>query len=172
MSGVSIASGVIATDALGGGVGRGLQSPGILAQSAVAASVTGTLTETVLATIPIPAGAMGVNGMLRVTALWSYTNSANTKTARYRLSGQSLGFVAVTTSSSSKTQAEIANRGALNSQVSGVGALVLPFTNSASAVQTFAIDMSVSQNITLTGLLTNVGETITLESYTVELLNP
>src|SRR5213079_2421852 len=62
----------------GGGIG--LKAAGVLAQSAVAASVTGTLTETVLATIAIPAGAMGVNGAIRVTALWSYTNSADTKT--------------------------------------------------------------------------------------------
>jgi hypothetical protein len=39
-----------------------LKAAGVLAQSAVAASFTGTLTETVLATIAIPAGAIGVNG--------------------------------------------------------------------------------------------------------------
>ena len=42
-----------------------------LAQSAVAASLTGTTTETALATIVIPAGSMGPNGQVEVAALWS-----------------------------------------------------------------------------------------------------
>lgn len=171
MSGVSIATGVIATDALGGGVGRGLQSPGVLAQSAVPASVTGTLSETTLATIVIPAGVMGANGSLRVTLQWSCTNTANTKTAGVRLGGQSIRALALTNTASRPDIVMLTNRGATNSQV-GVVASASAYSNSSATSPTYAIDMSQAQSLTITGTLTNTGETITLESYTVEVLNP
>lgn len=59
----------------------------VIAASAVAVSHTGDTIETVLANIAIPAGAMGANGALHITAVFSYTNSANAKTLRIRLGG-------------------------------------------------------------------------------------
>ena len=47
----------------------------VLGASAVAASITGTVAETSLAAVTVPAGAMGANGDMRFTALFSYTNS-------------------------------------------------------------------------------------------------
>lgn len=174
MAGVSIATGVVATDALGGGQGRGLQSPGVLAQSASPASVTGTLTETALATVTIPAGAMGLNGALRITVLWSHTNSANTKTLNTRLGGVSgtiISGLPVTTTASTQAMTMLRNRGAANSQVR-FGSTTNSFSAFSSAVVTHAVDTSVAQDLVLTGVLTNTGETITVEAYTVELLNP
>ena len=46
-------------------------APIILAQSAVAVSKTGDTNEATLASITIPAGAMGANGSLRLTTVWS-----------------------------------------------------------------------------------------------------
>lgn len=175
MSGVSIATGVIATDALGGGSGRGLQSPGVLAQSAVPASVTGTLSETTLATITIPAGAMGVNGSVRVRARFSYTGSTNNKAVRVRFGGAQLLFVDnANTAGNIGAQLlfDIANRGATNSQIggsAGTGGVNAQIQNAFSAS---AIDTTAAVNLTLTAQLANTGETITLESYTVEILNP
>ncbi len=154
----------------GGGIG--LKASGVLAQSAVPASVTGTLTETVLATIPIPAGAMGVNGGVRIYAYWSATNNANAKTVSFRLGGT---LVAATGSIANNLSMcnfqEIRNRGAFNQQMvrqnpSG------PFGAATGAIVNIAVDTSQTQNLTLTATLANAADTITLEGYTVEILNP
>lgn len=173
MSGVSIATGVIATDALGGGEGRGLQSPGVRAQSSVTGmAVTGTTNETTLASIIIPANMLGINGMLRITALWSYTNSANNKTLRVNFGGTTWFNQVQTTTASAQSMTMIRNRGAANSQVGYAISAGSAFGSTSVANPTAAIDTTASQSITITGQLVNTGETITLESYTVEVLNP
>ena len=155
----------------GGGIG--LKSSGVLAQSAVPASVTGTLSETTLATIAIPAGAMGVNGAIRIKSRWTYPNTANVKTLNARINGvlveqkvEGSGFQITRTDWSGE------NRGAMNSQIWDRNNSVGGAYEQNATFQTTAIDMSVAQNLTLTGTLANTGETITLEAYTVELLNP
>jgi len=153
----------------GGGIG--LKSAGVLAQSAVPASVTGTLSETTLATIAIPAGAMGVNGALRISTLWSYTNSANNKTLKIVLGGVQVQGITVTTSSAMNHIAVTRNRGAANSQITQFNSGA-PFNVASQSNITTAVDTSQAQNLTITGTLANTGETITLEGYTVELLNP
>src|SRR5687767_4986995 len=61
----------------------------LLAASPAAIAHTGTTDETVVATVVIPGGLMGTNGRLRVTSLWTWPNSANSKTVRVRFSGLS-----------------------------------------------------------------------------------
>lgn len=140
----------------------------VLAKSAVAASVTGTVAETTLATVSVPAGAMGPNGALRVTSLWKYTNSANAKTLKVQFGGVNFLFVAPTTSASFYTITTIQNRNAQNAQVSnppasgGMG-------SAGAAVTTGAVDTSAAQNLDFKATLVNTGETITLESYIVEI---
>lgn len=147
----------------------------IVASSAVAVSHTGNTDETVFATIPIAAGLMSANAILRVTTLWSYTNSGNAKTGRIRLGGVSgTQFLSVghTTSASFSDSRLIRNRGVTNSQV-GTGAGTTVTAGATTAVPTTAtVDMSVAQDLVLSGQLASAGETITLEAYTVELLVP
>lgn len=57
----------------------------VLAQSAVASSITGTLTKTALATVYVPAGAIGPNGRLRVSTQWTTTANTNSKTLTFEL---------------------------------------------------------------------------------------
>lgn len=144
----------------------------LLARSAVAASVTGTLSETALATVTIKAGVMGTNGQLRITTLWSHTNSANTKTERVRLGGiGGTAFLEVnaTTTDSGQLMTMIRNRNSASSQVgansgsSGLGLL-------AGAIATASLDTAAAQDIAITGQLVTAAESITLESYSVELL--
>lgn len=145
----------------------------LLAASAVASSHTGDTNETALATITIPAGAMGLNGWLRVEATFSYTNSANAKTLRVRLggiSGTSHFARSPTTTAGLRLLWVIANRGAANSQV-GWQSGSNSFDTTSGAITTSAIDTSAATTLVITGLLANSGETIRLESYAVELLN-
>ena len=144
----------------------------VLAASGASASHTGDTNETALATVTVPAGAMGANGALRITALWSYTNSANTKIFRCRfgngLSGTAFINTTATTTAASRLFTTIQNRNATNSQIAGSAGG--NFTATTTANVTGTIDTTASQSVTLSGLLASSGETITLESYVVELL--
>lgn len=146
----------------------------VLAASAVAASNTGNTAETVLATVSIPAGALGPNGVLRVTSTWSHTNSANAKTPRIRLGGSSGTVICapvLTTTGSLAIQRTVHNRNAQNSQVMMGAASSNTFATSTGAPLTASIDTSAAQDLVFTGQLANAGETITLEAYLVELLH-
>ncbi len=154
-SGISISGGVISSNV-------------ILAASFVGASLTGTLIETTLATITVPGNTMGANGRIEIETIWSFTNSANNKTARVKFGGTTLQNIVLTTNNSMRTSCFIANRNNTASQVAppnsstGSGA-------TTNAIITAAIDTTSSVSITITGQLANTGETITLEGYIVRL---
>jgi len=141
-----------------------------LGGSGVAVPHTGDTNDFVFATIPVPAGVMGPNGILRITTFWSCTNNANGKTGRTRFSGaggtifQSIGLNSIATM---RAGGEIANRGALNSQV---GSTSTGWGSSSNAPVTAAVDTSVDQTVTITGQLTVGTDTLTLEYYLVEVL--
>jgi hypothetical protein len=147
----------------------------VLAASAVGVSHTGDTSETALATVQVPANMMGANGILRVTTLWTITNSGNNKTLRARLGGiAGTAFLGATftTSASVHDQRLIRNRNAANSQVgfaaiNGTGGWGV----SSGAVATGAVDTAANQDLVITGQLASAGETITLEAYLVELLH-
>lgn len=141
-----------------------------LAASGVLASTTGNTTENTLATIAIPAGAMGPNGILKVTSLWSYTNSANNKTLRMRLGGAAgTVFMEIgnTTSAYYYSQRIIQNRNSASSQIGHAGGTAT-FTTSTLATSG-TINTANAQDLVLTGQLASAGETITLEGYIVEI---
>lgn len=147
-----------------------------LARAAVAASVTGTLVETALATVSLPAGAMGVNGGIEVRSSWSVTNSANNKTIRVRLGGpagsQHLNLPITTTNSFADLR-HIRNRNSAASQVGSASASaggVSGSTTVAAALSTSAVDTSAAQDLVISGQLALGTETISLESYEVWLL--
>lgn len=144
------------------------RSPIILAQSGVASSVTGTTAETTLASITIPGGMMGVNGAVRVSMMLSFTGSTNSKTMRMAFGG--VTQISVSTSTAANTtfaqQITICNRGSLTSQISqNWAAGMSPATLISSNVNTAA-----DQTIAILGTLASAAESITLASYTVEVL--
>lgn len=147
----------------------------VIAASAVAAAHTGDTNETALATITIPGGSMGANGVLRITATWSMTNSANSKTIRYRLGGiggSALRTYGFTTTGSYRESIMIANRNSEASQLGGPPGTSVPggFGLTSGAFVTGTVNTANDQDFVISGQLANSGETITLESYTVELL--
>lgn len=145
-----------------------------VASSAVAVSLTGSTSETVLATIPIQAGILGANGSLRISTFWSFTSSANNKTPRIRLggvSGTAFSLINMTTATTGRVDALITNRNSEASQI-GFGSanrgndqlmtVIAPVTgtiNTANAV-----------DLVLTAQLALGSETVTLESYLIEIL--
>lgn len=145
----------------------------ILGASAVVSSITGTTSETTLATIAVPANAMGANGVLRITVQWGYSGGTSSWTPRIKFNGTAYSDPSTfgNTSLSGRTQTQIANRNATNSQV-GMGVQQINFAGVASAVTTSAHDTTASQNITLTCQLANSGDTCRMDAYAVELMVP
>ena len=146
----------------------------MLASSAVAVSHTGNTNETVLATVTIPAGLMGLNGILRFDVLWSITSSGNNKTTRVRLGGiggTEFHSLINTTVASVRALRNIQNRGSASSQISEWAGGLGPGSTS-SAVTTGTVNTAVAQDLVITGRLASAGETITLERYIVELITP
>lgn len=146
---------------------------GLLAKTAVAAApLTGTLTETVLATIPIPAGLIGLNGQLKVTGFWTFIG-ASSKSMRVRLGGLagsvmfSLG--AATTFLQLKSETLITNRNSAASQyLSSVSGRGTDAIMSAGFAAPTTVNTAVAQDLVFTGQLTVTTETIVLEGYTIE----
>lgn len=143
---------------------------GILAASAVQVPHTGDTAEFTFATITVPANAMGANGRLRVSAFFSYTNSANNKTFRVRFGGTALKTDVLTTTVHSKSHLEIVNRNATNSQLASAGRIAAGWGASASAQLSSAIDTTAARDVTITGQLASAGESVNLEDYMVELI--
>lgn len=146
----------------------------VLGASAVAVSGAADTNENILATINIPAGAMGLNGILRFETIWSHTNGANNKTGRVRLGG--IGGTVFynftnTTTGGNRDNRQIANRGAANSQVCW-GSGNSPWGNASSPTTTGTIDTSAATTLVITGQKASAGDTLTLESYLVELILP
>ena len=167
---------VCVTNTVGAAVWRHI--PRILGASGAALAHTGDTTETTKATITIPANAMGVNGVIRLTASWSYTNSANAKTFRARFSGAAGAIflqVAPTTTATGRDQRQFQNRNSASSQV-----YQLPAGGNATggwgagtgALTTTSVDTTAETTVVLTTQLASAGETATIESYMVELFRP
>jgi hypothetical protein len=148
-----------------------------LGGSAVAFTNGATTTEDIFATIALPGGIMGLNGRLRIATEWTETGSTNTKTHRVRLGGiGGTAYAAVVNGSAAITDLQlhniIQNKGAANSQ-SGWGYGVANNTGIfAPARVTSAVDTSVATTLVITGQKALAGETLTLESWSVELLLP
>lgn len=144
----------------------------VLEASAVAVPHTGTTDLTALKTIRIPGGAMGANGVIRVTAQFSHTNSANTKTESIYLGGlggTTILASAVTTSAGAVYQRTVFNRNAANSQVTYQHNTGGSF--STGSARTAAIDTTAAWDLVIAGTLADGSETITLEAYLVEILS-
>lgn len=141
------------------------------ASAATGMSITGTTTETTLATISVPANTMGANGQIVVTTQWSFAGAAGTRTPRIKFAGTVYNGIAFTSAAlSARTQAQWANRNATNSQVGTEPSQANFSQNNTAVSSTSAIDTTSSQNITITAQLGNAADTMTLESYIVELI--
>jgi hypothetical protein len=129
--------------------------------------------ENVLATVTVPAGAMGANGWIRVWATFGCTNSSNTKVCRVRLgspSANSFATISVTTSLAEAFVAQVQNRSSESSQViaTATGSLT-GLGNVGTGVGTLSVDTSAETTLYITGQKNTGSETLTLERYVVEL---
>jgi len=166
---------VIGHDASGKGGRQAVSSwPTMLAHSAVAVTCPNDTNENVLATITIPAGAMGANGLLDILLKVSATNDASTKTIRGRLGGigGTVIFGQATVSfATAEARFTVENRNSESSQIGGRSGSASGVGGSANAFQTAAIDTSAETTLVLTAQLGDGTDTLTLESYSVHLFH-
>lgn len=148
----------------------GVSSGRVIVTTAGSRSVTGVTAETNLAALRIPGGAMGPNGTAEITAVYSYTNSANNKTIINRISATSgqtsgvtqLGASVATTTAAAQAKWIIRNNNATNSQLTHSSTPVAPYSAVASAPIASSIDTTNDWYSNLNGILANAGETLTL----------
>lgn len=130
------------------------------------AAYTGSTTETNLINVSIPAGAIGNNGMVRVTVTWTSNNSAGAKTGKTYLSTTQLAQSAsYTTSTGGSQMIGVRNRGVLNVQT----AQIIGGT-STGATTYAAVDTSAAVPIVLSTTVATATDYLIIEGYTVELL--
>lgn len=142
----------------------------IVATSAVALPHPGTITtEYTFVSVDIPAGMLGLNGILEVDAVFSYSNNANTKTMRFRHGGGAFFSTTATATSSASFLKKIQNRGVANSQVGEAASGQQTGTN-ANAPFTATVDTAVTTAVIITGQLAVGTDTMTLERYTVKVV--
>lgn len=143
--------------------------PFVLAQSAIQQAHTGDTNAATLATVTLPANSLGANGCVRITCVYSYTNSSNTKTTTVKLGGQVVMNFGNTTTASIRLQTEIHNRNATNSQVLNAAGGV-NWGQTGGSPTTLSLDTTSNLSLTFNCQLANSGETIALESYLVEVM--
>lgn len=137
------------------------------------AAYTQVITEVVLATVTIPAGAMGMNGAVEVRTVWSCTNSANNKTLRVRFGGAAgTAYLApvLTTNTGLSDARRIRNRNSAASQLGSFSSGATGLGPLGSSPVTGALDTTASVDVVFSGQLSLAAETITLESSEVWLL--
>jgi hypothetical protein len=150
-------------------VGRSPDMVSVLARSGVAVSAGANTNENTLATITVPAGAMGSSGSVRVTCLFSYTNSANNKTLRIQFGGTTYVSQLVTTTTLQALIGGVSNRTS-GTQVGWFPLNPNPYNAQTGSAVTSSVDTTAAVTILITGQKATAGETLTLERYSVELL--
>jgi hypothetical protein len=139
----------------------------VIAQG-VGTSHTGDTNETTLATITVPANAMGANGQVVVRALFSKSGTAGTGTYKVKFGGtnyhnSNLGA----TTLDYEVSVRIANVNATNSQVGVATNAAGGIGSSTAAKVTSAIDTTADVTILLTGTLGAGGDTVAVDTYQV-----
>jgi hypothetical protein len=147
---------------------RNLQAGYVLAQASPATANTGNTTQNTVATITVPAGAMGANGRLGIDIDVSKSGTAGTMTVDVYLGAtQVWTSTAITAANVSLIQKGfIANRNSASSQ-RGRAMQTVANNNMTSIGGTSALDTTSSQDITIKITNGSAADTITLESYQV-----
>ena len=149
-----------------------------LAQSGASVSVTGTATETVLATYTLPANLVAPWSTIEMIHTWSYANSANSKTLRIKhcavgggITGDTYYSCASTTTAMLQGFTAIRCNNSLSEQKGwGIGTTgPSGFGTIASTMRSFTRGLTSSSDINITAQLSNTGETITLVGYSIVL---
>lgn len=141
-----------------------------LAKSGAAVSAPADTNENTVATITVPANALGANGFIKYVANLTYTNNANAKTLRVKIGGSILSTFNVAGITNSTLTGSIANANATNAQVSNAFNLHDNATGTTQMAAVAAIDTTSATTITITVQKGTAGDTITLVNFSFEIV--
>lgn len=142
-----------------------------IARSGLGVTVTGAGAvgvDTAAATITIPAGVLGTNGMLRITPLWTTTGTTS-KTVKVKLGSSTFQSLSFTSNPSTHTMVIIRNRNSASSQIAFANANA-GLGNVATANNTGTENTATDLSLTITASLGVSTDAATLEGYSVELI--
>lgn len=128
---------------------------------------TSSTTETVLASVAVPALAMADSGKFLCEFVASYNNSANTKSLRLRIGGTGTNGTEiwrqdVTTTAKMNARCGFQNRNATGSQVQTAVEFSTGFGATTPALLTASVDTTAAFTVYLTGACASAAEAITL----------
>lgn len=139
--------------------------------SGVAVPLTGSVAETTLASITVPAGSMGINGWIDIETIWSVNNDASAKSMIIKFGGTGgTAFLNANIASTAQCRnyTSIQNRGSASSQVGGSSAVGNGWGATAGGNTTAAINSAADVSLLIRGTLADSADTITLECYKVK----
>lgn len=142
----------------------------VLYSNLTTTSLTGTTTETTLATIPIKGGVLGENGKIRFYILGTVTNNANNKILRIKHTATSLWQMAYTTAVGITSQILFLNKNSESSQVTSLFNSTGLTATTATAVTPSTIDTSADFSLTITGQLANSADSISVTAIFAEIM--
>ena len=134
-------------------------------------SHTGDTLETTVLSLPniIPAGAMGLNGILRITSLWSATVSdASVKTCRVKVGGIAVDRIPLTSLRSYPKQLWLQNRNVANAQIATDDNSQSFAAAASAAVDIYSIDTTVALDVIFTVQNALAADNCKLERYVIE----
>lgn len=142
----------------------------ILGKSGNAVSAGNDVTEDTLATITVPANAMGANGVIKFEFTITVNNNANAKTVRMRFSGASGTIISSTGGNLPNTTGAVvtgymANQNATNSQAASLIDVFSTGAVSPGIANPAAIDTTAQTTIVITGQKGVNTDTITLNNF-------
>ena len=137
----------------------------ILSSSAIAKPITFTTVEEILDFSTIFGGTLGVNSVLQIEPLWTFTSSANNKVLKIKIGETTVYSATRTTSVKEAPLIVLANRNSLISQIQPYDGNYVTAGSSSPAI--YSIDFSLDNPVQFTGQRENSGDTLTLEYYRI-----
>lgn len=141
----------------------------VIAQTAVAVPLTGSTSETTLATITVPASAMGANGRVEIYIDTGFTGTAGNKTINVYFGGTlTMTHAAGAAETIGRpSDIRITNRNNASSQRWDARWINASSSQGKASQGTTAINTGSSVDIVIKGQLGNAADTLTLEAYQV-----
>lgn len=133
----------------------------------VVRSVTGSLLQTTLRTVDIPAGLMQAHSSIEISSTWQMTSSANSRHLTIMLGSALLLQLTSTSQSGFFDRREIRNRGVKNAQI-GQKHDAAGYYGGTPRINT--IDTALAQQLTFVADLRVVNEFIRIAGYTVSVI--
>lgn len=149
------------------------QIAGDATQQSIVDSVGQGTTESTLFTLNLPANALGEDDGLLIDIIWSCSNSPEAKRIRSRFGGSVLFNVDLTTHLVFRQQMKLRNRNSRSAQVAQGNSTTIFGPIGSVDVQTFTVDFSAAQALTLTGQFPVAGtgtNDLTLEEVTINVI--